>query len=118
MIEELIARVFETRNAAHIEHWKTKSFAQHTALGDFYDGIIDAIDAIVEAHQGVFGLVKIGELPKQGKVSDIVNYLEADLEWISKNRMQICGKLPAIDNLLQGMEDLYMKTLYKLRHLS
>ena len=44
MIEELIAKVFEARNAAHLEHWRTKSYAEHQALGDFYDGIIDIVD--------------------------------------------------------------------------
>lgn len=27
MIEELITRIFATRNAAHLEHWRTKSFS-------------------------------------------------------------------------------------------
>lgn len=118
MIEELISMVFATRNAAHLEHWRTDSFAKHEALGDFYTGIIEGIDAIVEAHQGVFDLVKVGVLEKQPKVSDIVSQLEDDLVWINKNRQNICKGLPAIDNLIQGLEDTYMKTLYKLKRLS
>lgn len=35
MLEELIMRVFAARNAAHLEHWRTKSYAQHVALGSF-----------------------------------------------------------------------------------
>ena len=34
MIEELVALVFATRNAVHLEHWRTKSFAAHTAMGE------------------------------------------------------------------------------------
>ena len=61
MIEQLISRVFYARNLAHYEHWRTKSYAQHKALGKFYDEIIEALDALVEAYQGLNGL--IGSIP-------------------------------------------------------
>ena len=61
MIEQLISRVFYARNLAHFDHWRTKSYAQHKALGKFYDEIIEALDALVEAHQGLNGL--IGNIP-------------------------------------------------------
>lgn len=117
MIEEFIARIFATRNAAHIEHWRTKSYAQHVALGSFYYDLIEDIDSIVEAHQGAFGLVSIGALDKQPKIANIVTHLESDMEWIAKNRKAITGGLPAIDNLLQSLEDSYLSTLYKLKNL-
>ena len=44
MIEELIGKIFCTRNKTHVAHWKTKSYAQHKALGGFYEGVIDLID--------------------------------------------------------------------------
>lgn len=118
MMEELISRVFATRNAAHLEHWRTKSFAQHEALGDLYDGLISTVDSLVEAYQGVFDLVSVGALDKQPKVQNMVAHLEEDLVWINKNRKSICGGLPAIDNILQELERVYMKALYKLKHLS
>lgn len=118
MIEELIARVFCARNAAQLEHWRTKSYAQHQALGAFYDGLVDAIDVIVEAYQGVFPMIAVGELPKQQRIPNIVLYLEDELLWIGKNRDKISQKIPALDNRLQDLEDLYMSTLYKLKHLS
>lgn len=118
MIEELISRVFATRNAAHLEHWRTKSIAAHEALGEFYDAIIGSVDPIVEAHQGVFELVSVGDLSKQPKVGNIISHLEDDLVWINKNRKAITSGLPAIDNLLQGLEGDYMHVLYKLKRLS
>ena len=118
MIEELIARVFAARNAAHLEHWRTKSYAAHVALGSFYADIVGSVDSIVEAHQGVFELVAVGALDKQPKVANIITHLEEDLVWIGKNRAKIANGLPAIDNLLQGLEGVYMSTLYKLKRLS
>lgn len=117
MIEELISRVFASRNAAHIEHWRTDSFARHSALGDFYDVVIDKIDSLVEAYQGAFDLVKVGTLDRQPPAGDIIKHLEDDMEWISKNRIMICKGLPSLDNILQDLEGLYLSTLYKLKRL-
>lgn len=117
MIEELISRAFASRNASHIEHWKTDSFARHMALGDFYAGVIEKIDGIVEAYQGAFDLVKVGTLDRQPPAGDIIKLLEDDMEWIAKNRMSICRGLPSLDNMLQDLEGLYLSTLYKLKRL-
>jgi hypothetical protein len=35
--------------AAHIHHWNTSSYAQHEALGDFYEKLSDLADTFVEA---------------------------------------------------------------------
>jgi hypothetical protein len=118
MMEELIARVFATRNAVHLAHWAEKSGFRHEVLGDLYESLIETLDPLVEAHQGLIGLVKVGDLPAQPKVSKIVPHLEADLEWIAQNRAKITDKVPAIDNLLQDMEAHYLHSIYKLNNLS
>lgn len=41
MIARLIAILFLSREVAHRAHLNTKSYAQHMALGSFYDDIID-----------------------------------------------------------------------------
>ena len=35
--------------AAHIHHWNTDSYAEHQALGAFYDKLSDLTDSFVEA---------------------------------------------------------------------
>jgi len=35
--------------AAHVHHWNTTSYAQHQALGEFYDKLSDLADTFVEA---------------------------------------------------------------------
>ena len=92
MIEELIARVFATRNAAHLEHWRTKSIAAHEALGEFYT------------------LIRF--------MSIVLNHEFNTLFRRAKNRKAITSGLPAIDNLLQGLEGDYMHVLYKLKRLA
>jgi hypothetical protein len=116
MIEELISRVFYARNLAHYNHWRTKSYAQHQALGSFYDGVIDALDALVEAHQGVNGLVGQIPAPKNAK-GDVLETLKADAEWIEEHHEKICKGNRAVGNLVDGVTDTYLTTIYKLENL-
>ena len=116
MIEKLATRIFATRNIAHISHWKTKKYAEHAALGDFYEEVITLLDDVVECYQGMFGLIDIEECPCC-EVEDILDVMQADLLFISSNRDKLSKKIPALDNKLQEIEALYMRTIYKLKHL-
>lgn len=119
MLEELVARVFAIRNATHLAHWRTKSFAQHMALGGFYDTVIDKIDGIVEAVQGATGrLIGPVKLAATDNRTDIIAALADDCNWIAKNREKIASGIPAIENLLDDLCDLYLTTIYKLKNLS
>ena len=118
MIEELIARIFATRNAAHLEHWRVKSGYTHETLGAFYDDVVGKLDRVVESNIALFGQVSVGTLPAQPKVQNIISHLEDDLLWIGKNRKEIGGKVPAIDNMIQDLEGVYIDALFKLKNLS
>lgn len=116
MIEQLISRVFYARNLAHYEHWRTKSYAQHKALGKFYEDVVEALDALVEAHQGLNGL--IGSIPAPADTkSDCLKTLKADAEWIEANHEDICGGNRAVANLIDNVTGLYLSTIYKLENL-
>lgn len=116
MIEKLVSRIFATRNAVHLAHWAETSGYRHGVLGEFYEEIIERVDSLVEAYQGVFELIKVKKL-EQTDESDMVELLTSDLEWIGENREKITEGLPALDNLLQDLEGVYMHALYKLRNL-
>ena len=55
MIAKAIGIMFAGRTVTHIQHLKTKSYAEHKALNKFYDGIIDSVDGLDEATQGQYG---------------------------------------------------------------
>ena len=55
---EFIARAFAVRTAAHLAHLRSRSYAEHVALGGFYDALIGLVDSYAEAHQGLFGLIE------------------------------------------------------------
>ena len=116
MIEELISRVFYTRNVAHWTHWRTKSYAQHMALNTFYDSIIDTLDKLVEACQGAHGIV--GAIPApSASASDIIDHLEEESAWIAEHRSEIAYEVPALENIVDELSAIYLSTIYKLKNL-
>jgi hypothetical protein len=116
MIEELVSRCFTISHSAHLAHWKTDSYSQHVTLGEFYDEVIDQIDGIVEAYQGWYGL--IGKVD-MGNVTpeDIVEQISGNAMWITENRDAICKNNPMLENLIDGLTDLFSTTFYKLKQL-
>jgi DNA-binding ferritin-like protein len=117
MIEELVARVFTARNLAHLAHWKTKSYAQHMALGDFYDSIIDQLDALVEAYQGQFGLIGNVSIKAPAK-AEIISFLEDELKWLNEYCEDCTQENESLENLYQNIVASYQTVLYKLKNLS
>lgn len=117
MIEDLVQRVFCTRNYAHVAHFQTKSYAEHMALDEFYNNVIEAIDTLVEAYQGSFGLIKDLPKAKDEKITDIIALLSDDAKWMKANRDSVCKKITALENLLDGVMEVYLKAIYKLKNL-
>lgn len=115
MIEELIAKIFCTRNCAHITHWKTGSYAEHIALGEFYDSIIDKLDTFVEVYQGNFK--QIQDVDYLDEYDEIKNHLEDDIKWIEKNYEKLSHNISPLENILDEILASYLQTLYKLRFL-
>lgn len=114
MITELIARTFALRNAVHIRHWATKSYAEHVALGELYDGMIEAIDAIVEAYQGLYGPIDSVPLADMKDTGDIVAVITADLDFIEAHRNEITEGSDSLGNLVDSLANLYSKTVFLL----
>lgn len=122
MLEELVSRSFMVRNAAQLAHWRAKgpgSYARHMALGDFYDALIEKLDAIVEAKQGydneLLGFVK---LTGQDTSREIDTLLETECLWLEDNREAIAEKSSAVLNMLDELSGLYQTTIYKLKFLA
>lgn len=118
MLDQLIQKSFAIRNLAHIEHWRATgpgSEARHEALGAFYDGIIIAIDDVVEAHQASFGIIDIPVLKDENV--DIVTYANNMISWIEENRTEIASNMRFIENLVDAVTACVAKLVYKLENL-
>ena len=52
MIETLIGKTIVLLNNVQMAHWQTTSYAQHEALGEFYNKMNELNDKLVETWQG------------------------------------------------------------------
>lgn len=113
---QLIVNMFHSRTNAHIHHLRTKSYAKHMALGAYYDGIVDLVDAVAENYQGLYGI--IASYPSAyTPPSDPIEDISATQAWIAANRREISDDT-SIQNQIDSIADLINTTLYKLRNLS
>lgn len=119
MIGRLIAILFLSRDLAHRMHLASESYAQHKALGKFYEGIIDLADGLSEMYQGRHDLIKdIPLLEDEDESVDPVEVLKRHLEWVEEIRYNAVDKSDtAIQNHIDEIVSLYLTTLYKLRFL-
>ena len=116
---DFIGLLFLGRDVAHSVHLNTRSYAKHVALQGFYEGIIELADKFAEAYQGRHGLIGPIGLQSAKKTTNVIEFLENQLEEIEKCRYEICEKTDApLQNLIDGIVELYLATLYKLRFLA
>ena len=51
----LVALLMHSRDQAHVYHLMTRSYAQHKALGKYYEKITELFDDYSEAYMGKYG---------------------------------------------------------------
>jgi hypothetical protein len=116
---EFIGMFFLARDVVHSVHLNTRSYSKHKALQKFYENIIDLADSFAEAYQGRHGLIGPIGLQSAKKTTNVVEFLESQLEEIEKCRYEICDKDDSpLQNLIDGIIELYLSTLYRLKFLS
>jgi len=116
---EFIGLLFLARDAAHSIHLNTRSYAKHKALQEFYEEIVELADGFAEAYQGRHGLIGQIALGNNKKTANIVEFLTAQLAEIEKCRYEICEQSDSpLQNLIDGIIELYLSTLYKLKFLA
>lgn len=112
---ELVMTLFQARTIAHVMHLRTRSYAAHKALNEFYDEVVDVADAFAEAYQGVYGLLEFKpvaiKLP-----TDSVAFLTGLRGWVDQNRKAVTDRAE-LQNLIDEIVDLIDSTIYKLRFL-
>jgi hypothetical protein len=115
---EMISLLLHSRTQTHTLHLQTESYPEHKALNEYYDGIVDIIDGLVESYQGKYGIIK------GYKTYDIAEYKSTDST--IKYLKDLCGKVEKLrdcckDSYIQNQIDtvceLINSTVYKLRFL-
>jgi DNA-binding ferritin-like protein len=116
---DFVGILFLARDVTHSVHLNTRSYSKHKALQRFYENIIELADNFAEAYQGRHGLMGPITLQTAKKTTNVVQFLENQLEEIEADRYKICDKDDStIQNLIDEIVALYLATLYKLRFLA
>lgn len=106
---------FAMRDQVHLYHLQTESFAEHKALNDFYDGLLDLADAFLEAFIGVKGRAQ-GDVSFQLKAysaENVRNDLNTFMAELKKLQESVKDNTDLV-NLVDEILNLSNKTLYLL----
>jgi len=115
---DMVCNILHSRTQAHVYHLQTKSYAEHKALNEYYDGIVPVFDGIVETYQGKYGIIKTYKTIKikQYKSSkNTIRFFEDLLEIIEDNRGSVDDSY--LQNQIDMVQELVNSLLYKLKFL-
>jgi len=115
---QLVSKILHSRTQVHIFHLQTKSFAEHKALNDYYDEVLELFDSLVESYQGKHGILsnyKCDGFENYKSGDQVISYLkelDGDVESLRKSI-----KESFLQNQIDTVQELINSTLYKLRFL-
>ena len=108
-VTDVVDLVFADADAAHRQHLATESYAEHMALGSFYEDVRDAADALAEA------LIAMDQtLTVEGK--PILDRLRESFVTLGELR-EVCEDIPGAQNLFDDISSTYLSAIYKLSRL-
>lgn len=114
--EEIAGKLTFFQEQIHLIHWQTRSYAEHKALGKFYEFIQDFKDEVVEKLMGYTGKriqgLKIEIIDSKADSMKVVE----DIQKFSKE-LEVFGdasKFGDISNLAQALSGEAAKTKYLL----
>ena len=117
----LFSKLFESREMAHIYHLQVNgeqgSHAAHTALNEYYDGILDLIDDLIETYQGQYGIVDGYDVidTNTTRTKEKVEYFESLVEFVKHGRKAISAEDTHLHSIIDDIVVLIYRTLYKLK---
>lgn len=115
---QLVSKLLHSRNQVHIFHLQTKSYAEHIALNEYYDGVLGLFDGLIESYQGKHGIIsnyKCDGFDNYKSGEQVINYLkklDGDIDTLRKS-----VKESYLQNQIDTIQELINSTLYKLRFL-
>ena len=117
-VAQFVAVLLHSGTITHMQHLATKSYAQHVALGEFYNAIIELADTYAEAYTGAYQQIPITAYSNDFSVTkDPEAYLQMIKRYVDAHRKDLPGDT-ALQNIVDEIVGQIDSTLYKLRFLS
>ena len=111
-----VGTMLHSATVTHLQHFSTKSYAQHKALQKYYEAIPDLVDAYTEAYQGRHGLIT-GYDVEFHKHRDPKAYVKGLLTFCDEIKPTL-PKDSDLVNLFDAVVDAVTSLKYKLENLS
>ena len=116
---DFMGMLFLARDVTHSVHLNTRSYSKHVALNIFYERIVGAADDFAEAYQGRHGMIGPISLMSAKKTTNVIEFLQDQLDEIEKCRYEVVDKSDSsLQQLIDNIIEIYLRTLYKLRFLA
>lgn len=119
---KFFSKLFESREMAHMYHLQVRgdmgSHAAHTALNEYYEGVIEHIDGLVEIYQGQYDVVDDYDVIDTSvtKTKDKIEYFQELAKFIKDTRnMAILPEDTHLQNIIDEIVADVYHLLYKLR---
>ena len=112
---QFVAVILHSATATHFLHLQSRNYAEHVALGEYYDAIVELADKWAEAYQGCYSI--IGGYPSDFALAkDAVQYLRKIKAFVDAHREDLPPDT-ALQNIVDEIVGQLDTTLYKLRFL-
>ncbi len=121
-VVKFFSKLFESREMAHIYHLTVNgepgSHAAHKALQEYYEGILEFIDEMIEVYQGQYGIIENYEtIDTTGtKTKEKIAYFEELVDFVKTEKKCIKSEDTHLHNTIDEAVALIYKTLYKLKY--
>lgn len=112
-MEEVISKLFQSRDIVHLKHLRETSYSKHIALDGYYKGVLKLLDRLVESSQ-YDSLLQI-RIPQAPYVEDIVGYMEGLSNYIETVYEHFPKSFQKA--IVDDIAELINSTLYKLKYL-
>jgi DNA-binding ferritin-like protein len=117
---EFCAYLMSAAVQIHIYHLRVKgpgAYAMHMALNTLYDELPDLVDSLAESIQGKMGLLDYAyEVSYDNNAPNALMYAKECLNYVKEARRGICQDT-YVQNQIDGIEELFYSTIYKLENL-
>lgn len=114
---ELIMLLFHARTAAHVMHLRTRSYAAHKALNEFYDGLVGLADSLAESYQGRYELITDFKAPVPS-MTEPLELMDMLRKYIATHRYTAAKREDTeLQNMIDEIVSLIDSTTYKLKFL-
>lgn len=113
---EFFKTLLDAVTAAHLLHLQSRSFSQHSALGDFYPELEDLADGLIEAYQGKYGIVAAYPMGPSQPNGDPIAFITQLSDYVRSKRYAVATD-SELQNDIDSIQTLIDSTLYKLTNL-